>query len=145
MVSQLQKNVVLSALASSNDLAALSPVQIQKLFFVLDRELGPFIEGPVFNFQPYDYGPFDKAVYETFATLSLEGLASVRISGSYHVYSLTPDGVSLGRRILSQYHPDVQRFIGQALTWVRSLSFETLVASIYERYPDMKVNSVFKS
>ena len=52
-----EENLVLAALAAGGENATFSPVQVQKLLFVLDREASPHIDGPHFNFIPYDYGP----------------------------------------------------------------------------------------
>ena len=43
---------------------ALSPVQVQKYFFLLDQNVPEELVGERFNFEAYDYGPFDKAVYK---------------------------------------------------------------------------------
>ena len=66
-----QIDIVLAALAASKG-AAHSPVQIQKLLFLLDRKLADRLEGPHFNFVAHNYGPFDRAIYD-----QLEELAKV--------------------------------------------------------------------
>ena len=56
-----RKEVVLAALAPAKH-APHSPVQVQKLIFLIDRNIPREVGGPHFDFQPYNYGPFDKAV-----------------------------------------------------------------------------------
>jgi hypothetical protein len=56
--------VVLSALAAGGENATFLPVQVQKLFFLIDREASHLVGGRKFSFEPCDYGQFDSAVYE---------------------------------------------------------------------------------
>jgi len=135
--------LVLAALAAGGENATFSPVQIQKLFFLIDREAASATGGPHFAFRPYDYGPFDHAVYTTLDVLAASGFASIRLSNRYRVYSLTPTGFQAGTRALEGLAPDVRAFIGNLATWIRQLNFQQLVTEIYRHYPDMKVNSVF--
>lgn len=71
---------MLAALAAAGESAAFSPVQVQKLFFLLDREASHLTGGPHFAFRPYDYGPFDYAVYDEINELANRGLAEVDYS-----------------------------------------------------------------
>lgn len=64
-----REDLVLACLAPAKG-ALHSPVQVQKMFFLIDRNISEDIEGPLFDFHPYDYGPFDKAVYETLEKLA---------------------------------------------------------------------------
>ena len=44
---------------------ALSPVQAQKFFFLLEKNASCVVaDEPYFDFKPYDYGPFDRSVYK---------------------------------------------------------------------------------
>ena len=135
--------LVLAAMAAGGENAAFSPAQIQKLFFLIDREAARATGGPHFAFRPYDYGPFDHAVYTTVASLAASGLASIRQSNHYRVYSLTPMGFQAGARALERLAPDVRTYIRDLATWILQLNFQQLVTEIYRYYPDMKVNSVF--
>lgn len=136
--------IILAALAAGGENASFTPVQVQKLFFLLDREAAAFIDGPHFNFEPYDYGPFDRAVYVELDNLSGQNLARVQSTGRYRVYTLSQEGFQRGGVILSGLPQGTRTYIVNIANWVRKLSFEQLVASIYNRYPEMKVNSVFR-
>jgi hypothetical protein len=137
-------DLVLTALAGGGSNVAFTPVQVQKLFFLLDREGAHLVEGPHFSFEPYDYGPFDKAVYECLDNLSNRGLVAILSNGRYRSYALTAQGYEVGRQMLSSLPLPSRNYISELATWVRGLSFQQLVSSIYNRYPDMKVNSVFQ-
>lgn len=137
-------DLILAALAGGGSNVAFTPVQVQKLFFLLDREAAHLVNGPHFNFQPYDYGPFDKAVYDSLNALATKGLVAILNNGRYRSYALTAKGFAEGQQRLSSLQPAAQNYISDLANWVRNLSFQQLVASIYQRYPDMKVNSVFQ-
>src|SRR5262245_42134585 len=91
-----RQNLVLAALAGGGENASYQPVQVQKLLFLVDREASALVGGPHFDFIPYDYGPFDQAVYVELGSLSTQGLVEVQSTGRYRIYSLSPDGYRQG-------------------------------------------------
>jgi uncharacterized protein len=139
-----RNELVLAVLAAGNG-AIHTPVQIQKLFFLIDRKLAG-IGGPFFNFIPYDYGPFDKDVYRAVEALSEGGDAEIIRNPclSLNEYRLTPEGQKKGELILNSLDSNNSDFIKRLSEFVRSLSFAELVSAIYQAYPEMKANSVFK-
>ena len=138
------REMVLAALASS-DGRPHSPVQVQKLLFLLDREAADLVDGPHFNFQPYNYGPFDKAVYNVLAALDAQGLVTIRMDGWKRSYALTPPGQREGQRLLGGLPAHAQDYVRRASAFVRDLSFIRLVSAIYKQYPEMRQNSVIRS
>lgn len=136
--------IILAALAAGGENATFTPVQVQKLFFLLDREAAHLVDGPHFNFTPYDYGPFDRSVYDGLDALAQRNLARVQNTGRYRVYSLSQAGFQQGVAKLSELPEAARNYVANVAQWVRQLSFEQLVASIYNRYPEMKANSVFR-
>jgi len=141
-----RQSTVLAALASRRG-AAYAPVQVQKLFFLLDENIAEAMGGKQFAFEPYDYGPFDKAVYQELDALAADGLVQIAHHGSSagsRRYSLTPAGQECGELALMEYDEESQEFIAQLADWVRSLSFPQLVGSIYKAYPHMREKSIFR-
>ena len=136
-------DVILAALASGR-FDQFSPVQVQKMFFLLDKKVGKEIGGPHFNFVPYDYGPFDVEVYKEIEKLAANGLIEVSHVGSLRRYSLTEAGHQKGKALLENFSAFVQQFMRDVSNFVCSHSFADLVAAIYKAYPDMKINSVFR-
>ena len=136
--------IVLAAMSPAGG-KRYSPVQIQKLLFLVDREISDLVGGPQFAFQPYHYGPFDKRVYAILEMLALKGHVEI---GDHlpncHSYALTPDGLVSGRKALGELDARAQDFITRASKFVRRNSFAKLVAAIYRAYPDMRENSVFQ-
>ena len=122
-----------------------SPVQVQKLFFLLDRNIADHSGGPHFNFIPYDYGPFDSEVYKQLRELESSELVNVNGSNLHpsRTYRLTSAGQEQGQRQFPDFPMEVQEYIKETVKFVRAASFSELISSIYHAYPEMKVNSVF--
>jgi uncharacterized protein len=139
-----RSDVVLAALAAGGENATFSPVQVQKLLFLVDRQIPQLVGGPHFRFQPYDFGPFDRTVYDVLETLAEMGLVYQTVA-RYRNYTLSPDGYRRGGELLRTCPPSAETYIREAADWVRRLSFSQLVAAIYRAFPEMKVNSIFRS
>ena len=139
-----KREVVLATLAPAQG-KQHSPVQVQKLLFLLDREAFQLVDGPHFNFQPYNYGPFDKAVYQVLDELDKDELVTIRSSGWQRTYALTPTGQNDGDRLLGKLPDAAQNYIRSASAFVLKLNFLELVSAIYKAYPDMQENSILRS
>ena len=123
-----------------------SPVQVQKLFFLLDQNVSSNIGGPFFKFEAYDYGPFDKEVYHEIELLQCEGMIEI-VGMSWNrgrAYKITDSGLRQGNDYLGVLPARVKSYIEDLVQWVLRQSFSQLVSFIYREYPDMKVNSVFR-
>ena len=138
-----RRGILLAALASGSR-EEFSPVQLQKMMFLIDRNIGKALDGPFFNFEPYDYGPFDVGVYNEFSTIALQQLGEVSGYGSYRRYRLNDEGRSRAQEVLNTITPEYRQYIEKIAHFVQSLSFGALVSTIYKHYPEMKANSVFK-
>ncbi|WP_457583160.1 hypothetical protein [Ensifer canadensis] len=135
---------LLLALAAAGENARFTPVQVQKLCFLIDREASHLVDGPHFNFRAYDYGPFDSAVYKCLESLGERHFVNIGETGRFKTYTLTPEGYHQGLQLLDDMSPNVRAYLVDLTNWLRKLSFTQLVSAIYRRYPDMKVNSVFR-
>jgi hypothetical protein len=121
----------------------VSPVQLQKALFLLGENLQ--LGAGFFHFTPYDYGPFDSAVYSEAESLDREGLVRIETPPfSYREYRATDDGRARADILRQQLPEGVASYLDQVVTWVRSRSFNDLVRAIYQAYPKMKANSVFR-
>ena len=135
-------DILLAAMAAGGPEARYDPVRVQKLFFLLDREIPQYIDGPYFHFEPYHYGPFDKAVYEDLDELAERGEISIDTTRRYNQYSLTDSGYERGMTVLSSLPEPAARYIEDAAKWIRFVPFKHLISAIYRQYPDMTVNSI---
>ena len=142
----MNRNTFVLASMSAATAHPLTPVQVQKLFFILDDTVAASVGGPYFQFLPYDYGPFDKDVYISLTELMAEGLIEV-LGPEWHTsraYKLTEAGRQRGGAEFARLPQAIQGYISDLLRWIQSLTFSQLVSSIYEAYPNMKINSVFQ-
>ncbi len=141
----MNKEDYVLAVMSTAQTNALSPVRVQKLFFLLDDKVSDLVGGPHFNFIPYDYGPFDKDVYTVFETLKEKNLAEIMPSdfNNPQMYRLTFSGYLAGKELLESLPEEVQDYIVKLVNWIRSHSFTEIVSTIYNLYPEMKTKSVF--
>lgn len=126
--------------------SSFAPVQAQKFFFLLDRNVSAELGGPLFAFEPYDYGPFDRSVYSELEDLARRGLVAIDHApgAARRKYGLTAAGHEIGAREIGKMPQRFRDYAPRLSEWVRSLSFADLVGAIYAQYPDMKVNSVFR-
>lgn len=130
--------------------AVHTPVQVQKLAFLIDRLIGETIGGTGFHFKPWHYGPFDKAVYGVLEELERDELVEINDMSAQMQptqYRLTDLGEREGADLLQalrERSPDTAEYIETLSRWVRDQSFASLLRAIYAKFPEMAVNSVFK-
>ncbi len=125
----------------------LSPVQLQKVLFLLQRKFPADRLGESFyNFIPYNYGPFDVQIYYDAEKLEKEGLISITPSAEHRwkTYRVAPAGLRLASELRSEAPASVLEYLDYVVRWVRGLSFRELVSAIYAEYPEFRVNSVFQ-
>jgi hypothetical protein len=140
-----RRELVLALLASS-DGRQYTPAQLQKAVFLVTRNMPQIVQGVGFHFVPYDYGPFDADVYNEAAVLHHAGEAVIAPSGMgrWNTYAATESGVARGRALLQTLPAPAQKYLSEVSTWVRAQSFSSLVKSIYDTYPEMRANSIFR-
>jgi len=138
-----KRDVLLAAMAAGSR-EEFTPVQLQKLLFLIDKNVGPTLGGPFFDFQPYDYGPFDAAVYREADALVVGGFAAIEDDYNPRRYRLNQAGRAAGDAALQKMSEPTADYLRRLAPWVQSLSFSELVSSVYKAYPEMKVNSVFR-
>ena len=125
----------------------VSPVQLQKTLFLIGQNLTSAQRqcAKFYKFRAYDYGPFDRAIYDHADELRNEGLILIYPeSGSFRNYVALPAGIERADQLRAELVPPVTDYLDGVVAWARSLSFKELVRAIYEDYPQMKVNSVFQ-
>jgi uncharacterized protein len=144
-MNDMQRADFVLAVLSTAKGAEFTPVQLQKLFFLLDQGTTETIGKPYFNFAPYDYGPFDSDVYRCLEELAGSSLLTIDYSSSVRTYRLTSDGQRRGEALLLALPERLRDFASRCSDFVRQLSFTQLVSAIYKAFPEMKVNSVFKA
>lgn len=140
----MKRRDVLLAVLSLASCDGYSPVQIQKTLFLVDRNCPElFDDEDKYNFQPYDYGPFDKKIYEDIEEIAVEGDAIVTNQWRFKNYKVTETGEEKGQSIFKNMPESDRDYIKKVSEIVRKMSFTQLVSAIYKAYPEMKANSIF--
>jgi uncharacterized protein len=142
----MQRDKYILAVMSVSNGAEYTPVQIQKLFFLLDKNLSKHIDGPYFHFEPYNYGPFDKDVYRELDTLRIQNFVDLNFGfNNLKKYRLTVQGQKEGENIFNSLTDVSKDYIKRVDEFVRNLSFDQLIRAVYAEYPEMKAKSIFSS
>ena len=139
-----REDILAAAFAAAGPGAAFDPIRVQKLLFLIDREVSERIGGPFFHFRPYHYGPFDRTIYDVIGKLVATGDARVDFSGPYPRYLLSGAGYRRGTAVLASFPDPVADYVARASRWVRLMPYRQMLVAIYRQYPDMAVNSVVR-
>lgn len=94
----------------------------------------------LFDFRPYDYGPFDASVYRSRDSLVAQGLLEVR-PGNYDATCLTDAGQARVQELEGQLGPSAD-WLKQIGRWASSRSFAQLLREVYTEYPDFADRSI---
>jgi len=125
----------------------LSPIQLQKSLFLLERRLSKEELGEQFyEFVPYNYGPFDVKIYQDAEALEELGFITITQSAGYRWtrYQATPRELEVTTKLRAKASQHAIKYLDKVLTWILGLSFRDLVRAIYEAYPQFRANSVFQ-
>lgn len=141
----LQRKDWLLATVGAAGASGLTPVQLQKALFLVEKGAAHgALPTPFYHFRPYDYGPFDAAVYHDADLLAFAG--AVRIEppssmGPRRYVAASEDAVRAARASIGATGAT---FVDGIVSWVCSKGFSELVRAVYDLYPEMKANSVFR-
>ncbi len=137
-------DIVAAAFAAADEGASFDPLRIQKLLFLIDREGSDPIGGPFFDFRPYRYGPFDRAIYGVVDQMLAAGSLWADTSGPYPRYRLSARGRREGEEILASLPKSIADYFGRVARWVRLMPYRQMLAAIYREYPEMASGSVVR-
>ena len=140
----MKRTDVLLRLLAAADGDRLTPVQLQKVAFLVGMRFRATLPEDYYSFEKHDFGPFCAQIYRDAEGLASDGLVAIdrNYRGGWNEYSAT----SLGRKLDFQMIPaSVSAFLDEKVAWARGLSFRELVREVYRQYPDYRENSVFQS
>ncbi|MHB8142804.1 MAG: hypothetical protein ACYDGX_03955 [Thermoleophilia bacterium] len=137
-----REHILLAVINEAGD-RGLTPVKLQKSLFLIGKAF-PELAKNYYNFIPYNYGPFDKEVYSDADLLTDSGLVSSSESNGLTIYEISEDGISETERVLEDAPTEFTNYIQQMVSWIQPLSFQELISSVYAKYPEYKVNSIFQ-
>ena len=78
-----------------------------------------YFGGQIYNFEPYNYGPFDSAVYADAVRLTASDLATVTESSGWvdAKYAATPEGITKAKKLHDQLPFEVVKFVADVVSW----------------------------
>ena len=123
----------------------ITPIQLQKSLFLLRERRSTAVGERFHKFTPHNYGPFAKSVYVDAEKLQTSGDVHVDTGdGRWSEFSATAKGLNRAEVLRSTAPVEGVEYLGRAVAWTRSLSFEQLVKAIYDEFPEQRANSVFR-
>jgi hypothetical protein len=137
-MTDTKKNFILAVL-STEEYNQYSPVQVQKLFFLIEKLIGL----KYFNFIAGHYGCLDIEIYDLLRELSEEKYIIIVHQKDFFTYFLTRKGYEIGTQEQNKFTDKQKENILRLNRFVQSMSFSQLVATIYKHFPEMKVNGIF--
>ena len=122
----------------------VTPVQLQKIAFLVGMQFPDELPPDYYQFQPYDYGPFCVTIYRDAELLEREGLITIRRHprGGWKEYMASYTAAATDLRVIPHH---IRDFIDDKVKWAREVGFQEIVRTIYVDFPQYKVNSVFQS
>jgi hypothetical protein len=136
-----REGIILLLAAGAQGPFALDPIRTMKGCFIVSQRGRPEWRS-LFQFEAYDYGPFDRSVYVARDALIARGDVAVDSSGRYESYSLTDAGSAAAERMASTLDSAEAEWLHSVGRYVCSKSFSALLTEIYGRFPAFATRSV---
>ena len=114
----------------------LDPIRIQKGLFLFGRETAaPAAEG--YDFVPYNWGPFSRAIYGDLQALQAAGLVErLPVQGrGYDLYRQTGAGAEESGRLRAEARPELLGSLDRLREEIVGDDFRELLRRVYDRYP----------
>ena len=125
----------------------MQPIHIQKVLFLVGEELTGFTSDDYYPFYPHWFGPYSTRVAKDLDALAEQGFVESTLfyydddKGPSWQHAITPQAADAIKTAVAQLSKEARFFITEAVAWARSNTFTHICRSIYERYPNMAVNS----
>lgn len=147
-MSSLTKTQIALLLFFQDSGRKVDPIRIMKGLFIFSQEAPEawFPKDERYTFTPYSYGPWSRQVDADLDSLTLKGLlqTSQAPGKTWSYYTLSETGKAAVKELQSSLDPKAVSYLHQVREFVLKLSFRSLLDTVYARYPEYAVNSVFK-
>lgn len=122
----------------------LDRVRMQKAVFLLTQR-GSNDWHELYNYRPYNWGPYSSALQQDVDFLQLAGQLEVEpFAGSrYGSYRTTPEGEDAADGVWATLSGVEQSFLRQVRSYVSAKSFHALLREVYAAYPEYATKSQF--
>lgn len=114
---------------------------IQKLFYILRRQVSGLA---IFEYFPYNYGPFSKELNQSINQLINEGYIQERKVGDYFLYQITSKGKKEAKNQKNIEDKEHKPLL-QLCKHVKHYSPRQLLEYVYSKYPETTVKSLLKN
>jgi hypothetical protein len=133
----------ISGTALGTEDSPLDPVRIQKGLFLLEMSGRA---GHLYDFQPYNWGPFSAEIYRDLDTLVASGfVAEDPVPGhTWRQYRTTAHGESQARQFATAAPADTLDWLARARLYVTGQPFARLLRDIYRRFPQYAAQSLLE-
>lgn len=118
--------------------------RFMKLLFLQYNESRMIVRDLFYKFEPWDYGPFSKQVYEDGEELKHDGLLTIK-QHTYNtnglrqrtlwIHSLTEKGADVAQKLLKKLPPDTENTIRGMLKRFNEMALFELLRYVYDKYP----------
>jgi hypothetical protein len=141
MASVDRQDIMLLIADGADGTFLLDPIRLMKGCFIV-AEIGPEEWKHLFEFSPYDYGPFDPSVYRARDALVGKDLLEAMPAGRYSHYAVTSTGRERAQEIAKRMDQRQAQWLRNIGHWVTSKSFNDLLREIYDRFPNYASRSI---
>lgn len=139
-----QQAVLLLIASGSTGSYQLDSIRLMKGAFLASQRGDDSWRG-LFDFRPYDYGPFDASVYRARDSLIARGYLRSLTESRYDTYELTDAGRARVAELEHEEGTAATAWLRHMGEYVTSRSFGQLLREVYAAYPAYAERSVFTS
>ncbi len=116
-------------------------LKLMKEAFLLKKELGEQFR---YNFIPYDFGPCSFQIYEDLNNLIKEGIIKEERNNNFSVYSIADSYEKIVASFIVSLDPKIRNSIMNVKKEFNRLSYYSIIAYVYEKYPNWTRASKFR-
>ena len=138
-MNEKQRETILFAFKSINEIHGKT--FIQKLFYLFNMEI--FGGSELFEYFPYNYGPFSKELNQSVNELIDGGFLEERKMGNYFLYAITEKGKKSACNHKHLNSNEIKN-IKMMCKHVKSFTPKKLLEYVYRKYPETTVNSLLR-
>jgi uncharacterized protein YwgA len=139
-----QRELLLMLFEESEQHKIEGRTRLQKLVFLVQK-LWDQPSSEVFNFKPYDYGPFSADILHELDRMEEDGLVEEQVTrlpqGKKYTYTLTDQGEQRSEEISDASDGQVESVVQRVISQFDSMPISRLLEYVYNKFPSYTVNS----
>ena len=138
-MNEKQKDLILLAF---NDMQVIyGKTFIQKLFYIIKRQIKGL---DIFEYYPYNYGPFSKELNQAINDLIEEGYIQEKRKGKYFLYQITDDGMKAAKKQKTIRSVEKNNVL-KICQHVKKFTPREILEYVYKKYPQTTIRSLLKN